>query len=189
MKRYFVLLIAIVLFLLISCEIQTPERSQADPIPQSSISNPARGNVTPGQIEKIAMGETIYVPVYPKIYYLENQTLNLTAALSIRNTDFANPIVLTSIRYYDGDGQLVKQFLDCSQKLAPLASMELLAVKTTPTKSISTSFIVEWVAATSVNPPLIEGVMLSTISGQGISFTSLGRVIQNPKAAPVKVCQ
>lgn len=189
MKRYFCLLIAIFLFSLTACETQTSAVKSDPPITVSPTVAAGNTKATPITLEAIAMRETIYVPIYPQIYYLENRTVTLTAALSIRNTDLVNPIVLSSVGYYDGEGKLVKQYLNCSSSLAPLASVEFLAIPTKPTKSIGTSFIVEWVAEQTVNPPIVEGVMLSTTSGQGISFTSIGRVIQNPKTLPVKLCQ
>jgi hypothetical protein len=39
------------------------------------------------------------------------------------------------------------------------------------------NFLVKWQAKSKVNPPLIEGVMIGTRSGQGISFVSRGQVI------------
>jgi len=36
---------------------------------------------------------------------------------------------------------------------------------------------VQWDAATPVNPPIVESVMISTASQQGISFTSRAQVI------------
>ena len=39
------------------------------------------------------------------------------------------------------------------------------------------NFLVKWKSPTKVNPPLIEGVMIGTRSGQGISFVSRGQVI------------
>jgi hypothetical protein len=40
------------------------------------------------------------------------------------------------------------------------------------------NFLVKWASKTNVNPPLIEGVMIGTRSGQGISFVSRGQVIK-----------
>jgi len=39
-------------------------------------------------------------------------------------------------------------------------------------------FIVEWQAANSVFEPIVEAVMISTKSSQGISFISAGRVLE-----------
>ncbi|MBT8364361.1 MAG: DUF3124 domain-containing protein, partial [Deltaproteobacteria bacterium] len=38
------------------------------------------------------------------------------------------------------------------------------------------NFIVVWKSESQVNPPIIEGVMIGTHSGQGISFVSRGQV-------------
>jgi len=43
------------------------------------------------------------------------------------------------------------------------------------------NFIIKWKSAGKVNPPIIEGVMIGTHSGQGISFLSRGRVIEEHK--------
>ncbi|PSF39316.1 hypothetical protein C7H19_00570 [Aphanothece hegewaldii CCALA 016] len=190
MKRYFYWVIIIFVVFLTSCEAETTKQSsQTSPIAQASNATTNPDNRVSQAIGKIATGETIYVPIYPKIYHLENQTLDLTSTLTIRNIDLENPIILTSVRYYDSTGKLVKQYIDCAKRLDPLASLDFLATKTQPTKSIGTSFIVEWVAEKNVNPPILESVMLSTVSTQGISFTSVGRVIQNPNPASVKLCQ
>ena len=41
------------------------------------------------------------------------------------------------------------------------------------------NFIVEWVGEKQVSEPIVEAVMLSAESAQGISFISGGRVIKN----------
>jgi hypothetical protein len=188
MKRYFLLLV-MVFILLTSCETESVrQQAKIGTLAQSSNDTTNTSNRVTQAVGKIATGETIYVPIYPKIYHLENQTLDLTTTLSIRNTDLENPIILTSVRYYDSNGKLVKQYIDCAKRLDPLASIDFLAT-TQQAKGIGSSFIVEWVALKNVNPPILEGVMLSTVSTQGISFTSVGRVIQNSNPVSVKLCQ
>jgi hypothetical protein len=41
------------------------------------------------------------------------------------------------------------------------------------------NFLVKWKSKTKVSPALIEGVMIGTRSGQGISFVSRGQVIKD----------
>jgi len=41
------------------------------------------------------------------------------------------------------------------------------------------NFLVKWTSKTKVNPPLVEGVMIETRSGQRISFVSRGQVIKD----------
>jgi Protein of unknown function (DUF3124) len=189
MKRHLFLRIAIVLIFLTSCSLQDIDpQSKAELTAQPNVATPSVTQITADRIGKIIKEETIYVSIYPKIYMMENRTLDLTPTLSIRNTDLVNPIIITSVRYFDGNGKLVRQYLDCSKKLAPLASLELFAATAKPTSNVGASFIVEWAAEQEVNPPIVEAVMLSTVSTQGISFTSVGKTIQNQTATPIKFC-
>jgi hypothetical protein len=132
---------------------------------------------------KVKMGETVYVPVYSHIYHYNNQshTINLSVTLSIRNTDLRNPMVITAVRYYDNDGKLIRKYLENPVQLAPLASTDFFVEADDVTGGLGANFIVEWVAETTVFQPVIEAVMISTASTQGISFVSNGRVIQQLK--------
>jgi len=68
----------------------------------------------------------------PFIYYGDQQEIfNLAATLSIRNTDVTNSIIITSVRYYNSDGKLVKQYLSPIQ-LGALASTDFFVKKLTP---------------------------------------------------------
>jgi len=59
-----------------------------------------------------------------------------------------------------------------------LGAVILLVGLVTPARAGSgANFLVKWKSQTKVNPPLIEGVMIGTRSGQGISFVSRGQVI------------
>jgi len=126
------------------------------------------------------MGQTIYVPVYSHIYY-ENQkkVLYLSATLSIRNTDLSNPIIITSVRYYDTGGKLIKQYLEDPVELRSLASTDFVVERTDTSGGLGANFIVDWIARKEVSEPVVEAVMISAVSSQGISFVSPGRVIKN----------
>ncbi len=68
-----------------------------------------------------------YVPIYSEIYFFNRtRTLQLAATLSVRNTDPENPITIISVRYYDSDGNLVKNHLESPLRLDPLASTEFI---------------------------------------------------------------
>lgn len=126
----------------------------------------------------ITTGQTIYVPAYSEIYYAsEGRTLELAVTLSIHNTDFEHPIIITSVRYYDTQGQLVKEYLQQPRSLGPLASTDFFVDASEQSGGIGTNFIVEWVAEQPVYEPIVETVMLNTSANQGVSFTSPGRVI------------
>lgn len=142
--------------------------------------------VTLDENTKIAKGETLYVPVYSHIYYEDEQkVLYLAATLSIRNTDFLNPIIITSVQYYDSSGKLVKQYLEQPIQLNAMASTDFVVRRTDTRGGLGANFIVEWVAEKEVSEPVIEAVMIGAESTQGISFVSIGRVIKTQKSSKV----
>lgn len=126
----------------------------------------------------LSAGQTVYVPIYSHIYSgLKGNPFSLAATLSIRNTDLKHSITLVSIKFYDSDGKLVKEYLDKPSELKAMASTRYILPEGDTTGGSGANFLVKWKSQTKVNPPLIEGVMIGTRSGQGISFVSRGQVI------------
>lgn len=124
------------------------------------------------------IGEMVYVPVYSHIYQQnQTRTFNLTATLSIRNTDLQNTISIKKVYYYDSDGNLIHKYLDESQKLKPLSSTSYVIEEEDLRGGVGANYLVLWEAEQMVNKPVIEAVMISTAQNQGISFVSEGRVI------------
>jgi hypothetical protein len=127
----------------------------------------------------ISAGQTVYVPIYSHIYSgLKGRPFNLAATLSIRNTDPKHPISLISVKFYDSEGKLVKEYLDNPFELKAMASTRYILTEADTAGGSGANFLVKWKSNTKVNPPLIEGVMIGTRSGQGISFVSRGQVIE-----------
>ena len=134
---------------------------------------------TTGGLEGSALRETVYVPTYSHIYIQDGtREFDLAATLSIRNTDPDHPIVLDRVSYHNSDGQLVRQYLDAPVRLGPLASRAYVIEERDRTGGVGANFIVEWQAATRVSAPVIEAIMISTASAQGISFVSRGQVVR-----------
>ena len=126
----------------------------------------------------LSAGQTVYVPIYSHIYSgLKGRPFNLAATLSIRNTDPKHAITLVSVKFYDSDGKLVKEYLDKPAELKAMASTRYILPEADAGGGSGANFLVKWTSKTKVNPPLIEGVMIGTRSGQGISFVSRGQVI------------
>jgi|SRR6476469_3513117 len=132
---------------------------------------------------KVVMGQTVYVPIYSHIYHYNSQdnVMNLSATLSIRNTDLTNSIIITSVRYYDSDGKLIRQDIKSPVELKPLASTDFFIAADDTSGGSGANFIVEWVAEKTVYDPVIEAVMISTSSSQGISFISPAKVLKQHK--------
>ena len=126
----------------------------------------------------VVSGQTIYVPAYSEMFVMHDRTLDLAVTLAIHNTDFEHPIVLTSVRYYDSHGQLLREYLTEPRQLGPLASTEFFVDGAEQSGGLGTNFIIEWVAEQPVFEPIVESIMLNTDNTQGISLTSPGRVIE-----------
>lgn len=129
---------------------------------------------------QVSVGQTIYVPIYAHIYHQnrQDQIINLAATLSIRNTDPEHSILITTVRYYDTNGQFIRQYTESAVELPPLASTDVFIQTDDLSGGTGANFMVEWVATQRVYQPVVEAVMVSTASSQGISFVSSGQVLR-----------
>lgn len=160
---------------------KTRQESEIDgvEIPNSETSLEKFKKVDLNNNVKITTGQTLYVPVYSHIYHQNpNRGIDLANTLSIRNTDLDNPIIIKSVNYFNSDGQLVTSYLEQPIELSPLTSIDFVVPRSQTQAGASANFIVEWVAQNQVSNPVVEAVMISTISTQGLSWVSEGRVIK-----------
>jgi hypothetical protein len=176
MKLYYHSQLALLIFVifLMGCASETDNNPAAPPDSTMPVSIEAL---------EIVSGQTIYVPAYSEIYFWNNRKINLAITLSVRNTDLQHPIVLTSVRYYDTHGELVREYLPQATQLGAMASTDFFVDEHDDAGGVGANFIVEWVAEEPVHEPVVEAVMLSSASNQGISFISPGRVISQTAAS------
>jgi hypothetical protein len=129
---------------------------------------------------RLFKGQTVYVPVYSHIYSGDReQPFYLAATLSIRNTDRSNAITLTAVDYYNSEGEFLKHFLEKDVLLNAMATKRYVVPESDKSGGSGAKFIIRWEADQPVAEPLIESVMISTKTQQGISFTSRGRVLED----------
>jgi hypothetical protein len=146
---------------------------------------PTATSATQERAAPAVSGQTIYVPAYSHIYYHDRQSIiNLTVTLSVRNADPAHAIWVDSIHYYDATGRLVRTDLAAPLQLAPLATHEVVIEEDDTSGGAGASFLVKWSSDTQTVAPVVEAVMISAASTQGISFISVGRVIEAFPAGP-----
>jgi hypothetical protein len=139
------------------------------------------GRGTAGAASEMLMstGETVYVPVYSHIYSGDREhPFDLTATLSVRNTDPKHTITILSVDYYDSKGKRLKPYLENPVNLNPLATNRYIIKESDKSGGSGANFIVKWKSSVKVNAPIIESIMIGTKTQQGISFISRGRVIQ-----------
>ena len=156
------------------CSFRSPDQ------PLNVNENPSTNtpdNTVSDELE-IVMGQTIYVPIYSHVYHEnKNSSFDLAATLSIRNTDLNHPLIITKVDYYNSEGKLVKNYLETPITLNALASTDFIVDRTDTSGGSGANFIVEWIAQTKVSEPIVESIMISARSNQGISFISTGKVI------------
>jgi hypothetical protein len=125
-----------------------------------------------------ASGQTLYVPVYSHIYSGDRERpVYLATTVSIRNTDPTGIIRLLTVDYYDSAGKLLRHYLEKPVDLAPLASIRYIVGESDKAGGSGANFIIRWESTKPVSVPIVEGIMISTASQLGISFTSRGQVI------------
>lgn len=127
---------------------------------------------------QIVAGQTIFVPAYAEIFHDDgNRTIDLTVTLAIHNTDATHPIIIQSVRYYDTEGNLVREYVEEPVLLNPLGTAGFVVGADDKRGGFGANFLVEWVAEELVHEPVVEAVMVNTTNQQGLSLTSAGRIV------------
>lgn len=132
--------------------------------------------------EEVAMGQTVYVPVYSHVYHDGGKELFLEVTLSIRNTDSDESIVVDSVRYHDSAGALISNYIEKSAILGPLASVDFLVERRSRAGGVGAKFLIEWVAETPVQEPIIEAVMVGKDANRAIAFVRAGVPVASQSA-------
>jgi len=124
-------------------------------------------------------GQKVYVAVYSHIYQgIKGKPYNLSALLSIRNVDYDGSLAIKSVRYYNSEGTLVKNYLEKPIVVGPMATKEFYIPERDTEGGSGANFTVEWESDIKISVPIIQAVMIGTASTQGISFVCDGVVIQ-----------
>ncbi|MEZ7196145.1 DUF3124 domain-containing protein [Pseudodesulfovibrio karagichevae] len=132
-----------------------------------------------GRKLNVSSGQTVYVPIYSHIYQgPKGKPYNLSALLSIRNVDQKRTITVTSVKYYDNHGTLVKDHFAAPVSIPPMGTREVYVSERDQSGGSGANFTVRWQAEGGAAVPVIQAVMIGTASGQGISFVCDGVAIE-----------
>ena len=158
--------------LLLACALtQTQAQAQPQSPPQS-------------QAFQRASGQLLYLPVYSHILHGEvdrngNPAKVLVSVLvSVRNTDPARPIRLTSAQYYDTDGKRIKEYVTAPKVIPPMGTYELYVPTSDDTGGSGANFLISWKADGAVSTPVVEGLHVNLPVGRSIVFLTSARVLQ-----------
>lgn len=163
------------LLLLGACDPSAPENATVPAVPDSLVqaSTPSRA----------AYGEVIYVPAYSHIWHISaGRDFQLTVTLSIRNPNPWSPVTVNRVDYFDSQGDLAHVYLAQPRELDPLETLEFVIEETDERGGSGANFLVGWEGGVPM-APLVEAVMIGTGSGQGLSFTSVGRPVPTDEIA------
>ena len=123
-------------------------------------------------------GQIVYVPTYSNIFVGDREIAwQLSALLSIHNTDRTQQITITRVDYYDSDGKLVRKYLENSKKINPMGSIKFYVKASDTAGGWGANFLVEWKSEKEVNQPIVESLMTGLRGNHSVSFISQGRVI------------
>lgn len=135
------------------------------------------GMNTANAAEDLSQGQTLYLPIYSHIWH-GNKIVDgkypvksqVSALVSIRNTSLKTPIRITTARYYSTDGKLLKEFLPKPVEIGVMGTLELFVERKESEGGSGANFIIQWDAASTTNPPVVEAVH-ADIKGGGPALT------------------
>jgi hypothetical protein len=131
---------------------------------------------------EMTQGQTVYVPVYSDVSYGNADRTGkppkwlISATLSIRNTDPASALRIRSIRYYDTDGKLIREY-PAGGEIGPLGTREIFVAHADQSGGSGANFIVVWDADKAINAPIIETVHAYFFDTRGLVFVSPGQAL------------
>lgn len=133
----------------------------------------------------LSTGQSLYLAIYSHLYHGDvhpktgkpSETL-VSTHVSVRNTDPKSAFRVTSARYYNTDGKLLREYLPQPQTIPPLGTYELYVPRSDSSGGSGANFIIEWSAERPINPPLVEALHADIREARTLLFVTTARPIQ-----------
>jgi uncharacterized protein DUF3124 len=128
-------------------------------------------------------GQLVYLPVYSHIYHGKTgangipERFLLSALVSVRNTDPKRPIRVTSARYYNTEGKMLREFVPAPKVVPGFGTLELFVERHDESGGSGANFAIAWEADSPVNTPVIEAVHAYIDYTRSVIFTTSGKPI------------
>lgn len=129
-------------------------------------------------------GQLVYLPVYSHIYHgsLDRKgkpgKVMLSALVSIRNADPKRAIRVTSARYFNTEGRMVREFVPVPHAVPPFGTLELFVEQHDESGGSGANFAITWEADAPANPPVIEAVHATIEGARSLLFSTAGTPIR-----------
>ena len=119
---------------------------------------------------------TTYLSVYSQIYsQTQNRKHDLTATVSLRNTNKKDTIYISKAEYFDTDGKSIRTYFDKTIYIGPMGTVEIVIDEKDQSGGTGANFLFEWMAKPSSNEPFFVAVMISNSGQQGLSLSTEGK--------------
>ncbi len=160
--------LAFTLMMFAACS--TPPSRNIAPVP--TLSSDQSGDLA------IVTGQLVFVPAYSEIFYGEgDRVVALTITLAVHNTDPEHDLIVRSVKYFDTNGTLIREFIEQPVILRPMATTGFLINESDVSGGWGSNFLVDWGAEQPVHEPVVEAIMISVRGMDSLSFVSPGRVL------------
>jgi hypothetical protein len=104
----------------------------------------------------------------------------LAATLSIRNTSYSDSLFVTTIDYFNTEGNLVKNYIDNPISLPPMATINYVIEKEDDTGGAGANFIVSLTSRSKFVKPIIQAIMIGENGeNKGFAFAIDGYSIKH----------
>lgn len=129
--------------------------------------------------KKMIRGQLLYLPVYSNIpYQIDTVKFDMSAFIAIHNTDLTKSIRLTKVLYFDQEGRMVRDYIKNQNiRISPLATKDFY-VPYEDQSGTGANFLIEWIADTLVNEPLIESITTCLKPNNTVAVLSQGKIIK-----------
>ena len=128
-------------------------------------------------------GQMLYLPIYSHVWHGDVDSRGepakalMSVSVSIRNTDPARPIRVTSAQYFDTDGKRLREYVTTPRTIPKMGTMELFIPRSDDTGGSGANFVIVWKSDTPASPPVVEGFHANLPAGRSIAFTTTARPI------------
>lgn len=142
-------------------------------------SGPASAQALPGR----TLGQVLFLPIYSHVWHGEMDSKGrpmktlVSVSVSIRNTDLAKSIRITSAQYFDTDGKKLREYLPSPKTIGPMGTHEIFVPRSDDTGGSGANFVIVWKSDTPASPPIVEGFHANLPVGRSIAFTTSARPI------------
>lgn len=120
-----------------------------------------------------------YLSIYSQIYsFTEHRTHDLTATVSMHNTNRFDTIFIDKAEYFNTKGESIRVYFEKTIFIRPMETVQIVIDETDQSGGTGANFLFDWKIPARASEPLFEGIMISTSGQQGLSFTTRGEKIR-----------